>query len=197
MKRKLPTAVELAQIAASLPVKSSERESVQKAVALFWESEDILAELKERMADPDDLLLEYRSQEAITKLIEEVDEADSIHLITWETNRAKCPAREFFSKKGFVMESPKTVIKNILELGGQGAELLIERAKLETSKGILYAFPAKLLERVAAVRKKKKSEAVSKGHKARPEKKSVKKKPPRQEKKSGKKKATRSRSKQK
>ena len=170
MKRKLPTAVELAQIAASLPGNSSERERVQKAVALIWESEDILAELKERVSDPSDLLLEYRSQEAITKLIEEVDETDSIHLITWETNRAKCPAREFFSKKGFVMETPKTVIKNIRRFGGRGAENRIEQAKRKTSKGTLYAFPIKLLERVVAIRKKKKSEEVSKGHKARQEK---------------------------
>ena len=46
-------------------------------------------------------------------------------------------------------------------------------------------------------RKKKKSASVSKGHKARQEKKSVKKKPPHQEKNSGKKKPPRSRSKQK
>jgi hypothetical protein len=185
MKRKLPTAVELAQIAASLPVDSSERESVQKAVALCWESEDILAELKERMADPNDLLLEYRSQEAIAKEIEAVDETNSIHLKTWETDCTKCPAREFIRENGYVMKTPNTVLKNILKHGGQGAENRIEQAKRKTSKGTLYAFPIKLLERVVAVRKKKKSEEGSKGHVTR------------QKKNSGKKKATRSRSKQK
>ena len=185
MKRKLPTAVELAQIAASLPVDSSERESVQKAVALCWESEDILAELKERMADPNDLLLEYRSQEAIAKEIEAVDETNSILLKTWVVDYTECPARMFFKNNGYDIKTPNTVLKNIRRFGGQGAENRIEQAKRKTSKGTLYAFPIKLLERVVAVRKKKKSEEVSKGHVTR------------QKKNSGKKKATRSRSKQK
>ena len=198
MKRELPTAVELAQIAACLPPGFNERERIEKALELYFDSDEFLTEIRERTEeDPADLLLDYRSNEAVARDLEMWDESHSIHLKTWVEDCTECPARMFFKENGYDIKTPNTVLNNIRRFGGQGAELLIEQAKQETSKGILYAFPAKLLERVAAVRKKKKSASVSKGHKARQEKKSVKKKPPHQEKKSGKKKATRSRSKQK
>jgi hypothetical protein len=195
---KLPTASELAQIAACLPPEFNERERIEKALDLYFDSDEVLTEIRERTEeDPADLLMDYRPNEAVARDLEMWDESNSIHLKTWVEDYTECPARMFFKENGYDIKTPNTVIKNILEHGGQGAEFLIERAKRETSEGTLYAFPKKLLERVVAVRKKKKSASVSKGHKARQEKKSVKKKPPRQEKKSGKKKATRSRSKQK
>jgi len=186
MKRKLPTAVELAQIAACLPPEFIERVRIKKALKLYFDSDEVLTEIRERTEeDPANLLMDYRSKEAITRDLEKLDESNSILLKTWVVDYTECPARMFFKNNGYDNKTPNTVLKNILKHGGQGAENRIEQAKRKTSKGTLYAFPIKLLERVVAVRKKKKSEEVSKGHVTR------------QKKNSGKKKATRSRSKQK
>jgi len=182
---KLPTAAELAQIAACLPPEFNERERIEKALDLYFDSDEVLSEIKERMKDPNDLLMEYRSDEAVLKDIGVYDKTNSMLLETWEADYTKCPVRKFFKDNGYVIQKPNTVLTNILNFGGQGAEKRIEQAKRKTSKGIVYVLPNRLLEKVVAVRKKLKSESVSKGHKTR------------QQKNSGTKKTTRSRSKQK
>ena len=181
MKRKLPTAVELAQIAACLPVTWGDKERLDKALRLYFASEETLADLIKRMANSDDLLTEYRSEESILNhllppLYAE-DEKNILPLKMWVTDSSKCPVREFLGEYGLVVKTASTVLKYIRKFREEDAEELIEKAKRETDKGIVYDLPPRLLEVIISAKRKQKSKAVSKRYKTRQNKKTGKKKP--------------------
>ena len=155
---KLPTAAELAQIAAAMPSKLTNEKKLSVALELYYDSWDYLEDIRKQRDNPSEQLQEYDEENNI------------IALYPHKNDIGECPARKFLKDNKIEIKTARTVLSNIEKHGGEKAKKIIEESKRETDAGTIYAFPKRFLEQVVAARKKKKSDSVSAGHKTRQEK---------------------------